>query len=147
MSKNCFGSRGRVIVKACPGSGKTYAVANKLLSYINNWSKYHQGIAALSFTNVASNEIYEKANSIHNGLGKLGYPHFIGTVDSFINEFIVLRYGHLYTFDRVRPQIALTDNWKFLIGLETECHRMDVLKILRNFIMVLMDIFTKERTQ
>lgn len=127
-------AEGRVIVKACPGSGKTYAVANKLLSYINNWSKYHQGIAALSFTNVASNEIYEKANSIHNGLGKLGYPHFIGTVDSFINEFIVLRYGHLYTFDRVRPQIALTDNWKIPYRFwRTECHRNGCVENIEKF--------------
>lgn len=127
-------AEGRVIVKACPGSGKTYMVANKLLSYVNDWSKYHQGIAVLSFTNVASNEIYEKANSIHNGLGKLGYPHFIGTVDSFINEFIVLRYGHLYTFDRVRPQIALTDNWKIPYRYwRTECHRNGCVENIEKF--------------
>lgn len=52
-------------------------------------------MAVLSFTNVASNEIQEKAQTIHGSLGELGYPHFIGTVDSFIDEFIVLRYGHL----------------------------------------------------
>ena len=90
-------AEGKVVIKACPGSGKTYTVAHKLLSYVDNWKDYHSGVAVLSFTNVASNEIYEKAQSIHGSLGKLGYPHFIGTVDSFIDEFIVLRYGHLYT--------------------------------------------------
>lgn len=30
-------AEGKVVVKACPGSGKTYIVAHKLLSYIDNW--------------------------------------------------------------------------------------------------------------
>lgn len=85
-------AEGRVIVRACPGSGKTYSVATKLLSYLDNWDRYHQGVAILSFTNVASEEIYKKALLMNKGIGKLDYPHYIGTVDSFINEFIVLRY-------------------------------------------------------
>ena len=105
-------AEGRVIVRACPGSGKTYTVATKLLSYLDNWDGYHQGVAVLSFTNVASEEIYKKAFLLNKGIGKLGYPHYIGTVDSFINEFIVLRYGYLKTHDKVRPLIALSDNWK-----------------------------------
>lgn len=95
--KKFLTAEGKVVVKACPGSGKTYSVAHKLLSYIDNWKDYHSGVAVLSFTNVASNEIQEKAQTIHGSLGELGYPHFIGTVDSFIDEFIVLRYGHLDT--------------------------------------------------
>lgn len=110
--KKFLDAEGKVVVKACPGSGKTYTVAHKLLSYVDNWKDYHRGVAVLSFTNVASNEIYEKAQSIHGSLGKLGYPHFIGTVDSFIDEFIVLRYGHLHTVGKVRPRIALSDTWK-----------------------------------
>lgn len=107
-----FKAEGKVIVKACPGSGKTYMVAHKLLAYIDNWKDYHKGVAVLSFTNVASKEICEKAKEIHGSLGELGYPHFVGTVDSFIDEFIVLRYGHLHTMGKVRPRIALSDDWK-----------------------------------
>ena len=107
--KKFLTAEGKVVVKACPGSGKTYSVAHKLLSYIDNWKDYHSGVAVLSFTNVASNEIQEKAQTIHGSLGELGYPHFIGTVDSFIDEFIVLRYGHLDTVSNVRPRITITD--------------------------------------
>ena len=78
--KKFLTAEGKVVVKACPGSGKTYSVAHKLLSYIDNWKDYHSGVAVLSFTNVASNEIQEKAQTIHGSLGELGYPHFIGTV-------------------------------------------------------------------
>jgi len=117
-------SEGKVIVKACPGSGKTYSVAKKFLSYLDKWDSSHQGIAILSFTNVASDEIYEKIELLNNYSTGLDYPHFIGTVDSFINEFIVLRYGYLLTEDRVRPKIALSNNWdipfKWWRG---DCHR------------------------
>lgn len=116
-------SEGRVVVRACPGSGKTYSVATKLLSYLDNWEDYHQGVAVLSFTNVASEEIYKKAFFLNKSIGKLNYPHYIGTVDSFINEFIVLRYGYLMTHDKVRPLIALSDNWKNLFNYwRRECH-------------------------
>ena len=70
-------AEGKVVIKACPGSGKTYTVVHKLLSYVDNWKDYHSGVAVLSFTNVASNEIYEKAQLIHGSLGKLGYPHLL----------------------------------------------------------------------
>ncbi len=127
-------AEGKVVVKACPGSGKTYAVAHKLLSYIDNWKDFHRGVAVLSFTNVASNEIYEKAQSIHGSLGKLGYPHFIGTVDSFIDEFIVLRYGHLHTVGKVRPRIALSDNWKIPYRYwRSECHRNGCTDAIEQF--------------
>lgn len=93
--KKFLTAEGKVVVKACPGSGKTYSVAHKLLSYINNWKDYHSGVAVLSFTNVASNEIQEKAQTIHGSLGELGYPHFIGTVDSFIDELLCYGMGIL----------------------------------------------------
>lgn len=132
--KEFLSEEGKVIVKACPGSGKTYTVAHKLLSYVDNWKDYHRGVAVLSFTNVASNEIYEKAQTIHGSLGKLGYPHFIGTVDSFINAFIVLRYGHLHTIGKVRPRIALSDNWKIPYQYwRTDCHKNGCVDYIEKF--------------
>lgn len=132
--KRILAAEGKVVIKACPGSGKTYTVAHKLLSYVDDWKDYHSGVAVLSFTNVASNEIYEKARLIHGSLGKLGYPHFIGTVDSFIDEFIVLRYGHLYTVGKVRPRIALVDNWKIPYRFwRSECHRYGCVNNIEQF--------------
>ena len=135
--KKFLTAEGKVVVKACPGSGKTYSVAHKLLSYIDNWKDYHSGVAVLSFTNVASNEIQEKAQTIHGSLGELGYPHFIGTVDSFIDEFIVLRYGHLDTVSNVRPRITITDTWKMPYGFwRKECHSKGCIDmaLIRSFI-------------
>lgn len=146
--KEFLAAEGKVVVKACPGSGKTYTVAHKLLSYVNNWKDYHSGVAVLSFTNVASNEIYEKAQSIHGSLGKLGYPHFIGTVDSFIDEFIVLRYGHLHTVGKVRPRIALSDTWKMSYDYwRKECYTKGCMNEVEQFYYGVDKIFYKGNQQ
>lgn len=127
-------AEGKNVVKACPGSGKTYMVANKFIKYLNSWNLYHKGVAVLSFTNVASKEILDKIESIDGKVQSVNYPHFIGTVDSFINEFIVLRYGFLYTYDKNRPQISLADNWKIPYKYwRSECHKKNCVDNIADF--------------
>ena len=38
-------SSGKVVLHACPGSGKTTVVAMKLIDYLQHWTRPHQGIA------------------------------------------------------------------------------------------------------
>jgi superfamily I DNA/RNA helicase len=86
---------GKVILNACPGSGKTTTVAHKLNSLIKSWEScfsLNSGILCLSFTNVAKNEIAEKFREI-NGFS-LPYPHLISTIDSFVNSYITLPFAH-----------------------------------------------------
>ncbi|GAB1452406.1 hypothetical protein MASR2M47_24620 [Draconibacterium sp.] len=86
---------GKVILNACPGSGKTTTVAHKIYALIQNWDNSfsaNAGIACLSFTNVAKNEIAEKFREI-NGFS-LPYPHLISTIDSFVNTYITLPFAH-----------------------------------------------------
>lgn len=86
---------GKVILNACPGSGKTTTVAHKIYSLIQNWENNYSknaGIVCLSFTNVAKNEIAEKFKEI-NGFS-LPYPHLISTIDSFVNTYITLPFAH-----------------------------------------------------
>ena len=98
---------GKVVLKACPGSGKTYLVARKLTDLLKTWKQKDQGIATLSFTNVASIEIERQVRSISGtGSGTI-YPHFNGTLDSFINNFIFLRFGYLLFKDQKRPKIYI----------------------------------------
>lgn len=86
---------GKVILNACPGSGKTTTVAHKLYTLIQNRENSFSasaGIVCLSFTNVAKNEIAEKFREI-NGFS-LPYPHLISTIDSFVNSYITLPFAH-----------------------------------------------------
>lgn len=86
--------KGKFVVKACPGSGKTTAVTERVYCFIKNWNNKKSGIAVLSFTNVAADEIRENFEKKEENL-KIEYPHFIGTLDSFINTYIFLPYGKL----------------------------------------------------
>lgn len=85
--------KGKVIVKACPGSGKTLCVSERIIRFINEHEDNQSGLAILSFTNVAIDEISERYEKETNE--KIVYPHFIGTIDSFINKYIFLPFGHL----------------------------------------------------
>ena len=98
--------KGKFVVRACPGSGKTYSAAARLAWKVENWEHPHQGIAALSFTNVAWQEIKNMFDNEFNHNKFFGYPHFIGTIDSFVNQFIFLPFGHLVMDCKKRPVLV-----------------------------------------
>ncbi|MGP1993010.1 UvrD-helicase domain-containing protein [Zobellia laminariae] len=100
--------KSRIVVKACPGSGKTYSVSARLADLISTKSFKHTGIAVISFTNAAGNEIRKSLLENYN-LQSLGYPHFLGTIDSFINKHIFLPFGHLIMGCKSRPEVVGTE--------------------------------------
>ncbi|MBU3199495.1 ATP-dependent helicase [Clostridium estertheticum] len=95
---------GKVVLKSCPGSGKTFVVATKMINEVFNWKYKNKGIALLSFTNVANNEINRQIKD-NFGIYKINYPHYTGTIDSFISQFLFLPYGHLIMGCSERPSI------------------------------------------
>lgn len=103
---NCPDSR--IVVKACPGSGKTFSVTARLARLlIHNELNRHQGVAAISFTHTACDEIRKGIQKF--GVSNVTYPHFIGTIDSFINNYIFLPYGHLFMGCNKRPEVIGTE--------------------------------------
>lgn len=101
--KELLNKNGKIVLRACPGSGKTYTVSAKLADLISSWDSNIGGIATLSFTNVAWKEIDKNLteNEIY-----IKHPHFLGTIDSFINRFIFLPFGHLVLNCKNRPQLV-----------------------------------------
>lgn len=97
---------GCVVVKACPGSGKTYSVAARVSKLLTEKEFKHKGIAALSFTNVACDEIADKLRNDFSIQNKIGYPHFLGTLDSLLNQYVFMPYGHLYMKCKQRPELV-----------------------------------------
>lgn len=84
-----------VVVPACPGSGKTRLFVAAVLKEFGVQRKGHQGVAAISFTNAAEQEISARMTSGVN------YPNFVGTIDSFLLRYIVRPFGgHLVNFNR-----------------------------------------------
>lgn len=132
--KDFLKAEGNVVLQACPGSGKTYIVAKKLLQYLKNWDRPHQGVAVLSFTNVASVEVENQTKELMPDGFKIEYPHFIGTIDSFINNYILLRFGYLFISPRKRPMIAIKDLFSIpLNSWKNECHRNKCVDDIHDF--------------
>ena len=97
-----------LFVKACPGAGKTRTIVQRFLNRASELPP-RQGIAVLSFTNVAAREIQERS---HGGgsAAPIGFPHFVGTFDRFVNRFFVTPFGSPWS-DK-RPDIL--ESWKRL---------------------------------
>ena len=117
-------AEGKVVLCACPGSGKTFIVGKKLLKYLETWPYAYRGIAVLSFTNVASEEILRQTKDLADTkFQNIVFPHFIGTIDSFINTFIFLRFGYLIQLEeRIRPRV-IYDNLGQIQYPRRECHQ------------------------
>lgn len=82
--------RGVRDVNAAPGSGKTTILAAKLLMLSRRWPYERQGICVISHTNVARDEIRRRLSTTADGARLLAYPHFIGTIHAFVNQFLAL---------------------------------------------------------
>lgn len=74
--------------EACPGSGKTTLLVAKLAILAARWSPRQQGICVLSHTNAARNEIGDRLSASASAGSLMRYPHFVGTIHSFVNEFL-----------------------------------------------------------
>ena len=76
---------------AVPGSGKTTALLAKLYCISKNLPfNDGSGILVLSHTNAAVDEIEKHLKSVCPML--FNYPNYIGTIQSFINKFLVYPY-------------------------------------------------------
>jgi DNA helicase-2/ATP-dependent DNA helicase PcrA len=77
-------------IQAAPGSGKTTLLAAKLQLMSSKWCHSTRGICVLSHTNVAKDEISKRLGNTAVGAKLLGYPHFVGTIHAFVNQFLAL---------------------------------------------------------
>jgi hypothetical protein len=77
-------------VAACPGSGKTTLLVAKLAILAEKWPHRTRGICVLSHTNAARHEIEKRLGGTSAGRALLSYPHFVGTIHGFTNEFLAL---------------------------------------------------------
>lgn len=101
--------RGHIIVSARPGTGKTSTVTEYCVSLVDSWSSAYspwQGMAMLSYTNVAKDEL--EANVCRTGRGHrlLSAPNFVGTIDSFVNQYLFLPFGAAYMGCDGRPSLV-----------------------------------------
>ncbi|GGK94168.1 UvrD-helicase domain-containing protein [Streptomyces flaveus] len=77
-------------LQAAPGSGKTSLVSLKLALLAQGWRSATRGVCVISHTNTAKDEITARLAAVPAGRSLLQYPHFIGTIQSFVNTFLAL---------------------------------------------------------
>ena len=96
-------------VLACPGSGKTTVLMAKLQHLADRMPlPKGRGICILSHTNVAVDEIKKRLTG--DAAAKiLGYPNFAGTIQSFVDSFVVFPFLR----SRVRCPIRLVSRGEF----------------------------------
>ncbi len=103
-------------VSACPGSGKTTLLVAKLAILANKWKYRTKGICVLSHTNAARDEIEKRLG--HSAVGRhlLAYPHFIGTIHGFVNEYIALPWlrSQGYPIRLIDSEICENRRWRKL---------------------------------
>ena len=104
------------------------------MQYITEWFRPHQGVAVLSFTNVASEEIENQVKELMPDGFIVDYPHYVGTLDSFINQFILLRFGYLLLESSQRPTIAFKDLYSLPFRFwRRECHSNGCVEGISDF--------------
>lgn len=108
-------SEGNTILKAGPGSGKTLCVTTLINKKIREWKYDYRGIAIISFCNSSVDEI-------EKNVGKVVYPHFIGTIDSFVEKYIFYPFfKYLYSDKTVKPKLLIDDNKDFFKHIKINC--------------------------
>ncbi|HZV75946.1 MAG TPA: ATP-dependent helicase [Conexibacter sp.] len=94
---------GNASLLARPGSGKTRVVGLRLA----RGAVARRRVAVTSYTNVAVNEVHEV---VKNAGITLGSTHFVGTLHSFLLDYVVRPHGHLVVDSR-RDLRLRHDDW------------------------------------
>lgn len=98
----------RLKLIARPGTGKTQTLCAYAIERAGNdqCREEYQGIALLSYTNVARVELQERIKNLDIGHELLEYPNYVGTFDSFINNHIFLPFGARFMKCGQRPKLV-----------------------------------------
>lgn len=103
-------------VAACPGSGKTTLLVAKLAILAKKWRYRTRGICVLSHTNVARNQIETGLGNTAAGQRLLSYPHYIGTIHGFVNDFLAVPWlrSQGYPIKMIDTEICEIRRWNKL---------------------------------
>ncbi|MEK7678942.1 MAG: UvrD-helicase domain-containing protein, partial [Deltaproteobacteria bacterium] len=77
------------LLRASPGSGKTWTSCRRFIWRGANWSYSAGGLALLSFTNAAIREFHEATINVGRR-DLLSDPNYVGTFDAFVERFILI---------------------------------------------------------
>jgi superfamily I DNA/RNA helicase len=94
------------LLRAAPGSGKTWTSCRRFIWRGANWPYPAGGLALLSFTNAAIRE-FQAATIKIGRRALLSDPNYVGTFDAFVERFILTPFGHLIVGSSKRPKLFI----------------------------------------
>jgi superfamily I DNA/RNA helicase len=94
------------LLRASPGSGKTWTSCRRFIWRGANWSHAAGGLALLSFTNAAIREFHQATIRVGRR-DLLSDPNYVGTFDAFVERFILAPFGHLIIGSSKRPKLFM----------------------------------------
>jgi superfamily I DNA/RNA helicase len=94
------------LLRAAPGSGKTWTSCRRFIWRGANWHHSAGGLALLSFTNTAIREFHEATVKVGRR-DLLSDPNYVGTFDAFVERFILTPFGHLILGSAKRPKLFI----------------------------------------
>lgn len=94
------------LLRAAPGSGKTWTSARRFIWRGATRANDLGGIALLSFTNTAVRE-FKEATVQAGRRDLMSEPNYLGTFDAFVERFIITPFGHLVTGGKKRPRLLI----------------------------------------
>ena len=94
------------LLRAAPGSGKTWTSCRRFIWRGANWPYSAGGLALLSFTNTAIREFQEATVKVGRR-ELLSDPNYVGTFDAFVERFILTPFGHLTVGLSKRPKLFI----------------------------------------
>ncbi len=94
------------LLRASPGSGKTWTSCRRFIWRGANWPHTAGGLALLSFTNAAIREFHEATIKVGRR-DLLSDPNYVGTFDAFVERFILTPFGHLIIGSSKRPKLFI----------------------------------------
>ena len=100
--KKVIDSIGGVSISAAPGSGKTWTAARLFVNRVRGVSHKRRGVALLSYTNVAVNEFKKQIQQLDSSID-VDSVHYIGTIDSFFERFVLSCFFYLIPGLTSRP--------------------------------------------
>ena len=107
--QNVIDHAGTAFVTACPGAGKTGTMVERARQLLNHPDD-RRGVAFLSFTNAAVNELEARLRAFGVLPAPL-FPSFIGTFDRFLWQFLISPFG-IPDCDQLPKLVPDKSNWE-----------------------------------
>ncbi len=101
-----FAEEFEFLLRASPGSGKTWVSCRRFIWRGANWDYKVGGLALLSFTNTAIREFQDATVNVGRR-ELLSDPNYVGTFDSFVERFVIAPFGHLISGSLKRPKLHI----------------------------------------